>query len=146
MALSYATAIRTSRATVLRDAIDAGAGAGLCVIYSGTRPNTVATGLSGNTLLAKIVMNDPCGTVSNGVLTFDVDPTVQDSSADAGGTASWFRIYSSADGSTVSEANAVIDGTCGTSGADLNLNTTTISSGGPVQITSWVWTEPGATA
>jgi hypothetical protein len=66
----------------------------------------------------------------------------QDSSADATGTAAFFRIFSTNDGST--PLNAVIDGDCGTSGSDLNLNTLSIVSGGPIQITSFTITAPGA--
>jgi hypothetical protein len=133
-------------ATQIINAIDGGAGAGLCVMYSGTRPASVATGLSGNTLLAKLVFNDPCGTSASGVLTFDADPVIQDTSADAGSptTATWFRVYSSADGSTVSEANAVADGDIGTSGSDLNLVSTSITATQPIQITAWTLTMPGA--
>jgi hypothetical protein len=50
------------------------------------------------------------------------------------GTATWFRIVQT-DGST-----HVLDGTVGTSGADLNLNTTSIVSGATVSITSFTIT------
>jgi hypothetical protein len=62
----------------------------------------------------------------------------QDSAADATGTAAFFRIFQS-DGTT-----AVIDGDVGTTGSDLNLNTTSIVAGGPIQITSMTLTAPGA--
>lgn len=146
MTIKLATAVRTSMAQAIIDAIDGGAGAGLCVIYSGTRPTNPATGLSGNTLLAKIVFADPCGTASSGQVVFDCDPVIQDSSADAGSptNATWFRLYSSADGATVSEANAKADGDISTSGSDLNLVSVAITATQPVQITSWTITMPGA--
>ena len=52
--------------------------------------------------------------------------------AAATATAAFYRAYKS-DGTTVIE-----QGTVGTSGADLNLNTTSIVSGGPVQVTSYI--------
>jgi hypothetical protein len=131
MALGLATALRTTRATAIRDAIDAGA-AGLLRIYDGVRP---ATGGSATTLLAELTLSDPCGTVLNGVLTFSA--ITQDSSANNTGTATWFRIVTSA-------AAFVLDGSVGTSGADLNLTTTSVTTGQPVQVTSLVFTEGNA--
>ena len=87
MALGFATTLRTSRATVVRDAIDAGSGPGKIRIYNGTRP---ATGGTVTTLLAELTCSDPCGTVTNGVLTLST--ITADSSADNSGTATWFRI------------------------------------------------------
>ena len=65
------------------------------------------------------------------------DRGASDSSANATGTATWFRVVTS--GGTF-----VIDGNVGTSGSDLNLNTTSIVIGGPVQITSFTITAPNA--
>jgi hypothetical protein len=59
----------------------------------------------------------------------------QDSSADATGTATWFRWLKS-DGTTI-----VMDGNVGTSGSDLNLNTTSIVAAAVVSVTSFVITE-----
>jgi hypothetical protein len=69
------------------------------------------------------------------VLTFDT--ITQDSSANATGTATWFRIVDS-------DGNFVIDGTVGTSGADLNLNTTAIVATESVSITSLTFTASAA--
>lgn len=131
MALGLATALRTTRATAILNAIDAGT-AGLLRIYDGVRP---ATGGSVTNLLAELTLSDPCGTVLNGVLTFSA--ITQDSSANATGTATWFRIVTSA-------AAFVLDGSVGTSGADLNLTTTSVTTGQPVQVTSLVFTEGNA--
>jgi hypothetical protein len=56
-----------------------------------------------------------------------------DSSANATGTATWFRIVTSG-------GTHVIDGNVGTSGSDLNLSTTSIVSGASVSITSFTIT------
>jgi hypothetical protein len=60
---------------------------------------------------------------------------LQDTSANATGTATWFRVIN---GST----NAVIDGSVGTASADLVLNSTSIAIGQTVTISSWTFTMP----
>jgi hypothetical protein len=70
----------------------------------------------------------------NGVITLSGTPlTVAASNT---GTAGWFRMWK-ADGTT-----AVLDGSVGTSGAQINLNTTSITSGVNVSITSGTITMP----
>jgi hypothetical protein len=123
MALGYNVTLRNNQL----DEITARAGASaLLRIYSGTRP---ATGGTATTLLAELTCNATFAPgASSGVLTLNA--ITQDSSANATGTASWFRIVQS-DGTT-----HVLDGDVGTSGSDLNLTTVSIVSGQPVSITS----------
>lgn len=133
MALAFATTLRTSRADLIDDAVNGGAGAGLLRIYDGSRP---ATGGAATTLLAELTFSDPAfGAASAGVLT--ASAITADSSANATGTASWFRVVDS-------DATFVMDGNVGTSGSDLNLNSTSISSGQNVSVTSFVTTEGNA--
>lgn len=117
------------------DAITTRAGASAKLrIYSGSRP---ATGGTATTLLAELTCNAtfaPAG--SGGVLTLNA--IAPDTSADATGTASWFRIVQS-NGTTF-----VLDGSVGTSGADLNLNSTAIAAGAQVSISSFTVTAPHA--
>lgn len=127
MALGYAAALRNSRLQAIVDLAGANAKVRL---YSGSRP---ATGGTATTQLAELTCGATLGTISTGVLTFNA--ITQDTSADANGTASWFRVVKS-DGST-----HVLDGNCGTSGSDMNMVTTTITAGQPVSISSWTITE-----
>lgn len=129
MAIAYEAA--TLR-TAMMDAITTRAGnAALLRIYDGSRP---ATGGTATTLLAELVCGTPFAAgASNGVLTLGA--ITQDSSANATGIATWFRIVK-ADGTT-----HVLDGNVGTSGSDLNLTTTSIVATQPVSITSFVITE-----
>ena len=129
MAIAYEAA--TLRDAML-DAITTRAGnAALLRIYSGTRP---ATGGTATTLLAELTCGTPFAAAAvNGVLTLGA--ITQDSSANATGTASWFRIVQS-DGTTF-----VLDGDVGTSGSDLNLTTVSIVATQPVSVTSFVITE-----
>lgn len=96
-------------------------------LYNGTQPANANTAVSTQTLLVSLTISGSFGTDSNGTITLS---SVSDGTAVASGTATWFRITKS-DGSTV-----VMDGSVGTSGADLNLNTTTISATQTVSITA----------
>ena len=130
MAIAYVTALRNSRMDAINTAANAGAGAALIRIYDGTRP---ATGGTATTLLAELTASDPMfGASASGVL--PASAITQDSSANATGTATWFRVVDSS-------GNAVMDGSVGTSGSDLNLTTTSITATQPVSITSFVLTE-----
>lgn len=131
MTLALNSTIRNAMVNAIRDQIDAGTGAGKLSIYSGTRP---ASGGATTTKLAELVMSDPAGgDASAGVLTLDA--ITDDASADASGTATWFRI-------TDSDDNFCVDGNVGTSGSDLNLNSTSLVSGGIVSISSFTVTAP----
>jgi hypothetical protein len=136
MALGYDVAIRNAQLNQVTARIDGGTGAGLLRIYDGTRPATGAA-ITSQVLLAELTMSDPSApAASGGVLTLSAITT--DASANATGTASWFRIVQS-DGTTFA-----IDGNVGTSGSDLNLNSVSITSGGSVAITSFTITAGNA--
>lgn len=131
MAIAYSSTIRNA----MLDSITTAAGASAFLrIYDGTRP---ATGGTATTLLAELTCNATFAPASSGgVLTLNA--ITQDSSANATGTATWFRIVKS-DGTTF-----VMDGNVGTSGSDLNLTTTSIVITQPVSVTSFVLTEGNA--
>lgn len=132
LAISYSTTVRNNRLTQVENALDAGAGAALIRIYDGTRPATCGTA---TTLLAELTCSDPAGSVASQVLTFSA--ITADASANATGTATWFRCVDST-------GTCVIDGNVGTSGSDLNLNSTSINSGVQVSITSFTITAGNA--
>lgn len=122
MATGYSTTLRNAQLDAITTAVG---NAGKLRIYDGTRP---ATGGTATTLLAEFTLGSPfSGAASSGSLS----PTLpSNTTGAAAGTATWFRIVTS--GGTF-----VIDGSVGTSGADLNLNTTTISVGVTVAITGF---------
>lgn len=129
MAIAYSTTLRNSRLDAVDDAVNAGAGAGLLRIYDGARP---ATGGAATTLLAELTFSDPAFSAASGG-TLTASAITDDTSANATGTATWFRVVDS-------NATFVMDGDVGTSGSDLNLNTTSIQAGGTVEVTSFVLT------
>lgn len=131
MAISLSETIRNNCLTQISNAADAGAGAARLRIYDGTRP---AAGGAVTNLLAELTMGDPAfAAASAGSMA--ANAITSDSSADATGTASWFRIVDSDD-------NFVLDGDVGTSGSDLNLNSVAISAGVAVGVTSLTITAP----
>ena len=135
MALGFTATARNNRLDEITALIDAGT-AGLLRIYDGTRPANADTAVGGQTLLAELTMNATSFPAASGG-SMTANAITDDSSANANGTASWFRIVDSA-------GNAVVDGDVGTSGSDLNLNTVSISAGVTVSVTSLVLTDGNA--
>lgn len=116
------------------DAMAALANSGKLRIYDGSQAATADTAIGAQVLLAELTMNATAfGASALGVAT--ANAITSDSSADNTGTASWFRMLKS-DGTT-----ALWDGTVGTSGADLNLNTVSIVAGAAVAVTAFTLTE-----
>jgi hypothetical protein len=115
------------------DAITALAASGSIEIRSGSQPASASDTATG-TLLATLTLDGtPFGSGSSG--TANLSDTPLSVNGAATGTAGWFRMKGSG-GSTV------LDGSVGTSGADLNLSSTAVVSGAPVQITSGTLTMP----
>lgn len=126
MALGLNVTLRNNRL----DEITSRAGASAILrIYSGTQP---ATGGAETTILAQLTCNTTFApAASSGVLT--LNGISSDTSANATGTGTWFRINQS-DGTT-----HVLDGTVSTVAAgtgDLQLDDTSIVLGGTVAISS----------
>lgn len=133
LVIAYSGTIRNNRLTQVQNAIDGGTGAGLLRIYTASRP---ATGGTATTLLAELTFSDPCSSgPSSQVLTMSA--ITADSSANATGTAAWFRVVDSS-------GTFCIDGDVGTSGSDLNLNTTTINILNNVSVSSFAITAGNA--
>lgn len=114
---------------------DAGSGAGYIELRTGASPgaSTTATG----TLLAELDLNDPSFSVSAEVATIQTGTDIEDTSANATGTAGYARFYDSDD-------NECFDLTVGTtgSGAGLELSSTSITSGQTVTVTGGTFTIP----
>ncbi len=127
MAVGYSVAVRNA----MLDALTTYAGASpLLRLYNGTRP---ATGGAATTLLAELVCNATFAPSATGG-TLTLNAIANDAAANATGDATWFRLVK-ADGTT-----HVIDGSVGTSGADINMNTVSIVTAGPVAVSSFVIT------
>lgn len=119
MAVTYTTAAKAARMTAVVAQIDAGSGAGKLKIRN-----------SSNTVLATIPLADPSGTVSGAVLTFDFDPDVSDTSADATGTADNAIITDSDDVTVISGLTVAL------SASDIILDSLSITAGQTVTLTT----------
>lgn len=134
MATRLSGAAASAAADAVTTLLDAGAGPATIEVRDGAQPATVATPATG-TLLGTFTLNDPAFAAAvAGVAALDVSPAVSFTGV-APGTAGWFRAFDS-------NGVAVFDGACATSGAQLNLSTTTISIGLVVTVTAGSYTQP----
>lgn len=135
MGFRLATALRNAVSNAITTLVDAGSGPGKIQIYTGAQPTNPNTAASG-TLLATFTLADPSfGAAASGTITLQGVPL--STTGLAAGTAGWFRALDSAD-------NAVCDGTVSATGGggQIELNTTTVSVGLNLQITSGTITMP----
>jgi hypothetical protein len=122
MALGYVATLRNAQLDAITTAVGS---AGKLQIYDGTRP---ATGGTATNKLAEFTLGSPFAAASSaGVLSPTLPANV---TALLTGTATWYRI-------TTSAAAFVMDGSVSATGGggDLQLNSTSISSGATVSIT-----------
>jgi hypothetical protein len=118
--------------SALKTAIDAGTAA-IITIYTGSQPTDADTAIGAQTLLATLTMDATAfGAVSDDTpgAIMTAAAITPDTSADATGTAAWFRMLTQAGGTTI------MDGSVGTSGADINFNTVSFTAGSQIEITS----------
>lgn len=122
MALTITAASAQSMGAALATAVGSG---GLIRIYTASRPATPETAISSQTLLCTVTVTGSF-TSTGGVLTA-ADPA--SASPAASGTAAWFRLLTSG-------ATAIIDGTVTATGGggDMQLGSTTITTGVPVDL------------
>jgi len=126
---------------------------GVIDVYAGTQPTT-ADDTENGTLLCRFTVASgafTAGTATNG-LNFGTaaDGAIPKSSdvwsgvGVATGTAGWFRFRAN-DAATGTSTTAVrFDGSVSTSGAQLNMSSTAITSGATTTIDSFTFTEPAA--
>lgn len=105
---------------------------GNILILDGTQATDADTAIGSQVTLAQLTFGATAwAAASSG--SKSANAITQDSSADATGTASWYRMRTSGNA-------AVWDGSVGTSGANLNFNSVAISSGAAVSISSFTAT------
>lgn len=131
--------------TFAKTSLDAGcllANSGKLRVYTGTQPTDANTALGSQTLLGEFTMPSTAfgasiatGTAPNRAAVATAG-TIADIVAVGTGTATWFRLLKS-DGTTV-----LMDGSVGTSGADLNLTDVTITTGETMRVTSYTLSNP----
>lgn len=134
MAIQYSVTHRTNAMTQLITDIGTS-----CVIkiFTGSIPATCATADTGTLLVTFAGNASAFGTAATGVLTVNA---VANATASDSGTAGYFRIYPT----SATTTNAVMQGTCGTSGTDMILTNATVTTGNTIQFTSMTVTAFGA--
>lgn len=121
------------------NALAALASNGYLRMYSGAQPISADMPITTQVLLAELRFGTPAfGTSVSGVIT--ANAITDESDAPATGIATWFRVFKS-DGITV-----LWDGTIGTTGNNINLNSTAIQTHARVSLTSYTHTLPKAGA
>ena len=111
-------------------------------IYSGAKPATANLAPTGTLLADMTLPADAFSAASGGSGQIAKLGVWEDISADAAGTAGWFRLSASGDTLVLDAAFARIDGTVAATGADLNLNNTSIAAGQTVTINTFTLTVP----
>lgn len=127
----YSTTHRTNN---MQDIVTQAGSTAHILLYTAAAANCAAAG--SGTLLVALPCSATLGTVSAGVLTFNA---ITNATATGTGTAVQWRLCTTSGGTT-----CVAQGTVSTSGAELNLNSTSISSGQTVSISSFSITATGA--
>jgi hypothetical protein len=118
MTVAHSTNTRTAVADLVVDRIDAGAGAGVLRFY------TAGYG----TQLCEITLSDPAfAAASSGAAALTIGAALE-GTCSAGGVVAKFRFLDS-------DGAEVLNGDVSTSGADINLNDTTVITGTIIRIT-----------
>lgn len=105
-------------------------------IFTGTAPANVGTAASGTLIAQYSLASDWAAAASGGTKALNNLPL--STTALATGSAGYFRIYDSAN------SVCTMQGTVANSGADLNVDNSTINSGQTINITAFTITAPGA--
>ena len=123
--------VSAARRNAMLDNFTTALNSGYLRIYAGSVPADADAALGGATLLAELPLNATASAAaSSGSATFNA--ITSDSSADATGTASFFRLFAS-NGTTV-----IAQGGVSTVGSQLNLSTTSIVAAAIVSCSSFV--------
>lgn len=133
MAISIGTSARNAAVDAVVDLLDAG-GAGSIEIRTGAKPAAPGDAATGTLLATLTLPATAFGSSVGGTANLNAVAAVN---AAASGDAGYFRAKSGA-------GTAIFDGTVGTAGADLNLNSVTITAGGQVSITSGTFSQPAS--
>ena len=114
-------------------------------IYTGAQPATPDTAASGVLLGTLTLAATSAGAAASGVVTFAA--IASDTSADASGTAGYFRMYRTTDTAPGTAGNGTtdrrLDGNIAlTTGGDINFDNITFVAGGTIAINSLTITVP----
>lgn len=135
MAFQLSFDTRNATLQALEDTIGANP---IMTVSSGVIPANCGTANTGTVLATMVLPNDWLNTPSGGAIT--LSGTWQDLSADASGTASYFRLHNSP--GTACHMQGTISATG--AGGDMQLDNTNIAIGQQINITAFTITAGGA--
>lgn len=141
MAISVTNASALVMLNALVDRCEEGTPPAEIKIYAGTVPTDADTALSGNTLLGTLTFSNPAfeaATDDNPGATVDADTITDDSSADATGTASFYRVVTGTAGTVLWQGDITATG----GGGDMELVSVSITIGQPIQVSSFTMKHP----
>lgn len=130
------TAVRNAAADAVADIFDGGTPPATMKHRTGAQPTNVADASSGTLLGTNTFSATAFGAAATGVVT--AAAITSDTSADASGTAGYFRCYQGGAADTA----ALCQGNTDVSGADLNFDNNIIVAGGTIAISSFTITVP----
>lgn len=131
--MRIATTVRNALADAFDAAVNAGTPASKLQLRTGNAP-AATTDAAAGTLLAEFTLPDPAfGNAASGVVTANA---ISNTTGLAAGTVGHFRVIDG-DGVCVEDSQSV-----GTSGTELVINTTTVSVGLTMSVSSWTVTMP----
>jgi hypothetical protein len=133
MTVQLSTAVRNARLDAIETAIGTGA---IVRLRTGAAPANCAAADAGTAIASFTLASDWAAAASSGSKAFSGTPL--SATATAGGTLAHYRVYAS-DGTTCH-----MQGTVGTSGADMTVDNVSVNTGQNVQITSWSLTDGNA--
>lgn len=118
--------------------VNAGTPPGTIKIYSGAAPATAETAASGTLLSSGLTFSNTAFASSTdpgstGLATATANAITSDTNAANTGTAGYFRACNAA-------GTCIFQGVCGTSAADMIMNTTSITAGDTIAVSSFVIT------
>jgi hypothetical protein len=126
-------AFAQARATLRAELTLTWLNSGSLKLYSGTRPATSDTAITGQILLATFTFPNPAGVVANGVFTAG---TIAPALVAASGTAAWGRSFDATSG-VIADCDVGVTG----SGAMVELSAVNLVEGAYVSVVSFTLTE-----
>lgn len=132
--LKFGTVMRDAMANAFADTHDGGTPPARIEIRTGAQPTNVSDASSGTKLGTLLHDTTAYGSSSAGAVT--AAAITSDTSADASGTAEYFRVYQGGAADTA----ALLQGNAGTASVDMVFDNATIVAGGVIAISSMVFT------
>lgn len=116
-------------------------GTGRLNVYTGSQPATADAAATGTLLGTLTLAADSFAAAAAGAIA--INAVAADTSADASGTAGWFRFYRTGDTAPGAAGNGTTDRRLdGAIGADMAIDNAAVVAGGTIALSGWTLTHP----